>query len=82
MFAYLGVFSSGWIIPMMSKFADDQYAFIKGNADKINSNLKTLWISEGGKDDIAYKNGQLMLEKLKELNIKYIYSEYPGNDTT
>ncbi len=81
MFSYLGVFSSGWIIPMMSKLADNQYAFIKDNADKINSNLKALWISQGGKDDIAYKNGQLMLEKLKELNIKYTYSEYPGGHT-
>ena len=81
MFAYLGVFSSGWIIPMMSKLADNQYAFIKDNADRINHNLKTLWISQGGKDDIAYKNGQLMLEKLKELNIKYVYSEYPGGHT-
>jgi enterochelin esterase-like enzyme len=81
MFSYLGVFSSGWIIPMLSKLADNQYAFIKDNTDKINSNLKTLWISQGGKDDIAYKNGQLMLKKLKELNIKYTYSEYPGGHT-
>jgi enterochelin esterase-like enzyme len=29
MFSYLGVFSSGWIIPMMSKLADTQYDFIK-----------------------------------------------------
>ena len=81
MFSYLGVFSSGWIIPMMNKFADNQYSFIKDNANKINSNLKALWISQGGKDDIAYKNGQLMLEKLKELNIKYTYNEYPGGHT-
>ncbi len=81
MFSYLGVFSSGWIIPMMNKFADNQYSFIKDNANKINSNLKALWISQGGKNDIAYKNGQLMLEKLKELNIKYTYNEYPGGHT-
>jgi len=61
MFAYLGVFSSGWIIPMMNKLADAQYVYMKNNADKINNNLKVLWISEGGKEDIAYKNGQIML---------------------
>ena len=35
----------------------------------------------GGKEDIAYKNCQVMLEKLDELNIKYTYSEYPGGHT-
>jgi enterochelin esterase-like enzyme len=81
MFGYLGVFSSGWIIPMMSNLADAQYDYIKNNATTINNNLKQLWIAMGGKDDIAYKNGQLMLEKLKDLNIKYTYSEYPGGHT-
>ncbi|MEX6686346.1 alpha/beta hydrolase-fold protein [Danxiaibacter flavus] len=81
MFSYLGVFSSGWIIPMMSTLADAQYAFIKDNADKINGNLKQLWIAMGGKEDIAYKNCQLMLGRLKDLNIKYTYSEYPGGHT-
>ncbi|MEO8414917.1 MAG: alpha/beta hydrolase-fold protein, partial [Ginsengibacter sp.] len=81
MFAYLGVFSSGWIIPMMNKTADAQYAFIKDNADKINNNLKAFWISEGGEADIAYKNGKIMLGKLDDLKIKYSYSEYPGGHT-
>ncbi len=81
MFAYLGVFSSGWIIPMMNSFADAQYAFIKDNADKINNNLKALWISEGGKEDIAYKNGQVMVSKLNELDIKHTYYDYPGGHT-
>jgi enterochelin esterase-like enzyme len=78
MFAYLGVFSSGWIIPMMTTFADAQYDYIKNNSVIINNNLKQFWIAMGGKEDIAYKNGQLMLEKFKDLNIKYTYSEYPG----
>jgi len=78
MFSYLGVFSSGWIVPMMSKTADAQYVFLKENADKINSNLKAFWISEGGPEDIAYKNGQIMLSKLDELKIKHTYYEYPG----
>ena len=78
LFSYLGVFSSGWIVPMMNKTADAEYAFMKDNADEINSNLKVFWISEGGPEDIAYKNGQIMLGKLDELNIKHTYNEYPG----
>src|SRR6187399_1720341 len=63
-FAYLGVFSSGWIVPMMNSISDKQYDFLKENADKVNNNLKSFWISEGGKEDIAWKNGQIMVEKL------------------
>ncbi|HYJ62367.1 MAG TPA: alpha/beta hydrolase-fold protein [Parafilimonas sp.] len=81
MFSYLGVFSSGWILPMQEKFADAQYDFMKSNADKINNNLKVLWLSQGGKDDIAYNNGQIMLGKLDELKIKHTYYEYPGGHT-
>lgn len=81
MFAYLGVFSSGWIIPMMNNISDGQYAFMKENTEKVNHNLKAFWISEGGKEDIAWKNGQIMLGKLDEMKIKYAYSEYPGGHT-
>jgi enterochelin esterase-like enzyme len=81
MFSYLGVFSSGWIVPMQEKFANAQYDFIKTNADKINNNLKVFWLSQGGKDDIAYKNGQIMLNKFDELKIKHTYYEYPGGHT-
>lgn len=78
MFSNLGVFSSGWIQPMQKDLADSQYDFMKNNADKINSNLNQFWISEGGKEDIAWQNGQKMISKFDEINIKYTYSEYPG----
>jgi enterochelin esterase-like enzyme len=78
MFSYLGVFSSGWIIPMQNDLASKQYAFMKSNASLINSNLKAFWISMGGKEDIAYKNCQVMLSNFDNLKIKYTYSEYPG----
>lgn len=81
MFSYLGVFSSGWIVPMMNDISDAQYAFMKNNSDKVNNGLKALWISEGGKEDIAWKNGQIMLGKLDEVKIKYTYNEYPGGHT-
>ena len=81
MFPYLGVFSSGWIMPAQNDLANKQYDFIKNNPDKMNNNLKLLWIAMGGKEDIAYNNCQAMLKKLDELKIKYTYSEYPGGHT-
>ncbi|HLP17425.1 MAG TPA: alpha/beta hydrolase-fold protein, partial [Bacteroidota bacterium] len=81
MFSYLGVFSSGWIVPMLSTIADAQYEYIKSNASAINSNLKLFWIGMGGKEDIAYNNCQIMMKKFDEMKIKYSYSEYPGGHT-
>lgn len=81
MFSYLGVFSSGWIVPMLKELAEGQYKFMKDNKDKINNNLKHFWISMGGKEDIAYNNCQTMMSKFDEMNIKYTYSEYPGGHT-
>jgi enterochelin esterase-like enzyme len=81
MFSYLGVFSSGWIMPAQNSLADKQYEFMKENLDKINGNLKQLWISMGGKEDIAYNNCQTMMSKFNELGVKYTYSEYPGGHT-
>ncbi len=81
MFSYLGVFSSGWIHPVQNDLAAKQYTFMQKNADKINSDLNRLWISMGGKEDIAWKNCQLMMEEFDKLNIQYTYSEYPGGHT-
>jgi len=81
MFSYLGIFSSGWIQPMQSDLANSQYEFMKNKASKINNNLKQFWISQGGKEDIAWKNCQSMMAKLDEIKIKYTYSEYPGGHT-
>ncbi|MFZ2287494.1 MAG: alpha/beta hydrolase-fold protein [Bacteroidales bacterium] len=80
MFPYLGVFSSGWIIPAQNELAGKQYDFIKNNPGKMSS-LRLFWISMGGKEDIAWNNCQEMLKNLDELNVKYTYSEYPGGHT-
>lgn len=80
MFAYLGVFSSGWWANQPA-LSDPQYEFMKNNATTINSNLKSFWIAMGGKEDIAYANCKVMLSKFDELKIKYQYSEYPGGHT-
>ncbi len=77
MFSYLGVFSSGWFANN-DELSGPQYDFMKEHTEKINSNLDRLFISMGGKEDIAYQNCQVMMEKFDEMGIKYEYSEYPG----
>jgi enterochelin esterase-like enzyme len=79
-FSYLGVFSSGWFADR-KELCDPQYEFMNNNADKINAHLKQFWISQGGKEDIAWKNCQTMLSKFDEMKIKYTYNEYPGGHT-
>jgi len=78
LFSYLGVFSSGWLMPAQSDLADKQNDFMKKNLDKIKNSLKLLWIGIGGKEDIAYNNCQSMISKFNEMNLKYTYSDYPG----
>lgn len=80
MFSYLGVFSSGWWANN-PKLSDPQYDFMKNNAGTINTNLKELWISMGGKEDIAHDNCKIMLEKFDTMGIRYKYSEYAGGHT-
>ena len=80
LFAYLGVFSSGWFANQPA-LSNPQYAFMDANAATINSNLKQFWISAGGKEDIAYNNCKIMLAKFDDMKIKYQYSEYPGGHT-
>ena len=77
MFAYLGVFSSGWWANQPA-LSNPQYEFMKNNASTINHNLKSFWIAMGGKEDIADNNCQVMMQKFKEMNIAHTYSEYPG----
>src|SRR4030095_1120954 len=80
MFSYLGVFSSGWFANR-EELSNPQYDFMKANATTINNNLKSFWISMGGKEDIAYNNCKIMLARFDEVGVKYTYSEYPGGHT-
>jgi len=80
MFSSLGVFSSGWFANNTA-LTTPQYEFMKNNTDKINSNIKNLWISMGGQEDIAFNNCKIMRAKFDELGVKYAYSEYPGGHT-
>lgn len=80
LFAYLGVFSSGWF-GGQQPVAEQQYAYMQKSSGKINTDLKQFWIAMGGKEDIAYNNCQQMLKRFDEAGIKYTYSEYPGGHT-
>lgn len=80
MFAYLGVFSSGWFTNNAA-LSGPEYAFMKENAELINKNLKSFYITMGGKEDIAYNNCKVMMKKFDEMGIKYQYSEYAGGHT-
>lgn len=80
MFSYLGVFSSGWFSGR-DELSGPQYDYIKVNQANINRNLKALWISMGGKEDIAYNNCKEMMAKFDEMGLQYTYSEYPGGHT-
>ncbi|WP_026768361.1 alpha/beta hydrolase-fold protein [Asinibacterium sp. OR53] len=80
LFSYLGVFSSGWFANQPA-LVDPQYAFMKDNTATINQNLRSLWVSVGGKEDIAYNNCKIMLQKFDEMGVKYTYSEYHGGHT-
>jgi enterochelin esterase-like enzyme len=80
LFAYLGVFSSGWWANQ-PKLSEPHYDFMKNNTAMINNNLKSFWIAMGGKEDIAHDNCKIMLSRFDEMRIKYSYSEYPGGHT-
>ena len=81
LFSSLGIFSSGWILPMQNELADKQYKVMRNNLDKIKSDLDLVWVGIGGKEDIAYNNCQAMCSNFDEINIKYVYDEYPGGHT-
>jgi enterochelin esterase-like enzyme len=78
LFSSLGIFSSGWILPMQQDIANTQYGLMNKNIDKIKSNLKLIWIGVGGQEDIAYNNCQTMRSRFDEMGLKYIYNDYPG----
>lgn len=80
-FAYLGVFSSGWIVPAQEQIATAQYAYLKEHKESFNNKVKQFWIAMGGKEDIAYNNCQKMLKSFDEAGVRYHYEEYPGGHT-
>lgn len=85
LFAYLGVFSSGWWATATpfgnSHNTEKYYSMLKKQKDEYNAKLKLFWLSMGGKEDIAYNNCQIMMKRFDEIGIKYSYFETPGGHT-
>ena len=71
LFAYLGVFSSGWWANAApSRNGNDTekyYSMLKEKKDEYNKKLKLFWLSMGGKEDIAYNNCQVMMKRFDEI---------------
>ncbi|MDR0961620.1 MAG: esterase [Mediterranea sp.] len=86
LFAYLGVFSSGWwanASPFGGGGNDNEkyYTMLKEKKELYNKQFKQLWLSMGGKEDIAYNNCQVMMKRFDEIGIKYTYFDTPGGHT-
>lgn len=85
LFAYLGVFSSGWwanAAPSRNgNNTEKYYSLLKEKKEEYNKKLKLFWLSMGGKEDIAYNNCQVMMKRFDEIGIKYSYFETPGGHT-
>jgi enterochelin esterase-like enzyme len=76
-FAYINVMSSGWFANSKEMFetGDKRLAEI---APTLKKSVKYLIFTQGGPEDIAYKNCKEMLKVFDKNGIKYEFSEMPG----
>lgn len=79
-FGYLWVLSSGWFADDTKMYAE-KGAYLKKIAADFNQTVRSLNFTQGGPEDIAYKNCKAMLKLFDEAGIKYQYSEASGGHT-
>jgi enterochelin esterase-like enzyme len=79
-FAYIGVFSSGWL-PNQTDLAEESYTYLKNNIEMFKKNVKLLFLATGSQEDGAYPNCHNLMKRFDELGIKYQYYDYPGGHT-
>lgn len=79
-FGYLWVLSSGWFATDTDNYAK-KAVYLKKIAADFNKTVRQLYFTQGGPEDIAYKNCQAMLKLFDAAGIKYEYSEMPGGHT-
>lgn len=79
-FGYLWVLSSGWFADDTKMYAE-RGAYLKKIAADFNQKVRVLHVTQGGPEDIAYKNCKAMLKLFDEVGLKYQYSEAPGGHT-
>ena len=76
-FGYLWVLSSGWFADNKAYYRE-RGAYLKKIANELNKTVKILAFTQGGPEDIAYKNCHEMLKLFDAAGIRYEYSEMPG----
>jgi enterochelin esterase-like enzyme len=84
LFAYVGVFSSGWWAqrqPIMNMDNERYYSLLEARPDYFNKQFREFVITMGDKEDIAYENCRIMCERFKKIGINYTYFDYPGGHT-
>lgn len=79
-FGYLWVLSSGWFANDKENYAK-KGAHLKKIAADFNKQVRRLYFTQGGPEDIAYNNCKEMLKLFDAAGIKYEYSEMPGGHT-
>lgn len=79
-FAYLLVLSSGWI-PGQPAAMEQKENMVKQYANDVNKNVKLFLLTQGGQEDIAWKNCQTMMKIFDKYGLKYKYSEKSGGHT-
>lgn len=76
-FGYLYVLSSGWFANDTQKYTE-RGAYLKKIASDFNKSVRLLAFTQGGPEDIAYKNCKAMLKLFDEAGVKYEFSEASG----
>ncbi|MDH6358824.1 alpha/beta hydrolase-fold protein [Parabacteroides sp. PF5-9] len=76
-FGYVGILSSGWFENDEAMYKKYE-AILDKQAETFKKNVKLLWISMGGQEDIAWKNCQKMMQTFDKYGIKYHYTEMEG----
>nr|WP_320000775.1 alpha/beta hydrolase-fold protein [uncultured Draconibacterium sp.] len=79
MFDWYIVLSSGWFTG--SDTFEKNVAKLPSLAKNFNNHVKLLIFTQGGPEDIAYKNGQETVKAFKESGFHYEYFEAPGGHT-
>ncbi len=77
MFAYINVMSSGWFIDNKEMYDNGDKRLAEIGPD-LNKYVKILHFTQGGPEDIAYKNGEEMLKIFDKNKIVHEFSERPG----
>ena len=76
-FSYFWVLSSGWFPAEKDEFESYRQR-LNQVAEGVRSGVRQLVFTQGGPEDIAYKNGLVTQKLFDKANIKYEFYESPG----